>query len=193
MKYSLPPLSYNAEALEPIISKETIEVHYGKHEQAYINKLNDMIAGTDYEDMPLEDIIRSSSGALFNNASQAFNHIFYFNTFSPDARRFPEGKLARAIERHWQSFDNFKEIFEQNAVSLFGSGWVWLCSDESGHLGIRNLSNAGTPLTEGLKPLLVFDVWEHAYYIDYRNRRDSHVHRLWEIIDWGVVEERYNF
>lgn len=193
MKYSLPTLPYDVEALEPVISRETILTHYGKHEQAYLDKMNDMIAGTDYEDMTVEEIILSSDGALFNNASQAWNHIFYFSTFSPDARRFPVGQLAQAIERHWESFENFQTVFVQTAVSLFGSGWVWLCSDRNGGLGIRAESNAGNPLTEGLIPLLVFDVWEHAYYIDYRNRRDVHLHRLWEIIDWSVVEKRYSF
>ncbi|MBR5844019.1 MAG: superoxide dismutase [Bacteroidaceae bacterium] len=193
MKYSLPALSYNDAALEPTMSCETVEVHYRRHEQAYINKLNDMIAGTDYEDMSLEDVIRSSSGALFNNAAQVWNHIFYFNTLSPRAQRRPTGSLLAAIERHWETFENFCEIFVQNGVSLFGSGWVWLCSDDHGHLGIRALSNAGNPLVEGLTPLLAFDVWEHAYYIDYRNRRDSHLHRLWAIVDWSVVEKRYKF
>ena len=193
MKYTLPTLAYGVEALEPVISRETIEVHYGRHEQAYINKMNDMIAGTDYEDMTVEEIILSSDGSLFNNASQAWNHIFYFSTFSPEARRFPTGSLAHAIERHWETFENFQEIFEQTGVSLFGSGWVWLCSDRNGHLGIRAESNAGNPMTEGLIPLLAFDVWEHAYYIDYRNRRDAHLHRLWDIVDWAIVEERYKF
>ena len=191
MKYQLPQLPYEAWALEPVLSRETIAVHYGKHEQTYINNLNDMISGTDYEDMSLEDVIRSSSGALFNNASQAWNHMFYFNTFAPDGHRHPRGELADAIARHWETFDNFREIFEQKGVSLFGAGWVWLCCDSSGHLGIRSESNAGNPLTEGLVPLLTFEVWEHAYYIDYRNRRDAHLHRLWDIIDWRVVEERY--
>ena len=193
MKFSLPALPYNDAALEPVISRETVDVHYRSHEQAYINKLNDMIAGTKYEDMSLEDVIISSSGALFNNASQSWNHIFYFNTFSPHAKHRPTGNLMKAIERHWETFENFCEIFVQTGVSLFGSGWVWLCSDDKGHLGIRALSNAGNPLIEGLTPLLTFDVWEHAYYIDYRNRRDSHLQRLWQIVDWSVVESRYKF
>ena len=193
MKFSLPALPYNDAALEPVISCETVDVHYRRHEQAYINKLNDMIAGTKYEDMSLEDVIISSSGALFNNASQSWNHIFYFNTFSPHAKHRPTGNLMKAIERHWETFENFCEIFVQTGMSLFGSGWVWLCSDDKGHLGIRALSNAGNPLIEGLTPLLTFDVWEHAYYIDYRNRRDSHLQRLWQIVDWSVVESRYKF
>lgn len=193
MKYILPSLPYNDAALEPVISCETIEVHYRRHEQGYINKLNDMIAGTEYEDMPLEDIVKASSGSLFNNAAQVWNHIFYFNTLSPRAQHKPSGVLMKAIERHWETFENFCEIFVQAGVALFGSGWVWLCCDDHGHLGIRALGNAGNPLVEGLTPLLVFDVWEHAYYIDYRNRRDSHLHRLWEIVDWSVVEQRYKF
>lgn len=192
MKYSLQPLPYGDDSLEPIISRDTVRVHYGKHELGYINKLNDMIAGTEYEAMSLEDIIRSSSGALFNNAAQAWNHRFYFLTFTPHTRQHPVGALSAAIERHWETFENFCEVFMQSGMSLFGSGWVWLCSDDEGHLGIRALSNAGNPLTEGLIPLLTFDVWEHAYYIDYRNRRDAHLRNLWQLVDWGVVESRYN-
>ncbi|MBQ5776759.1 MAG: superoxide dismutase [Bacteroidaceae bacterium] len=193
MKYTLPVLPYEDDALEPIISRETIEVHYRRHEQNYLNKLNDMIAGTRYEDMLLTDIIRSSEASLFNNAAQAWNHIFYFKTFSPNAQHHPKGRLADAINRHWETFENFCDVFVQMGTSLFGSGWVWLCSDENGHLHIRAESNAGNPLVEGLTPLLAFDVWEHAYYIDYRNRRDDHLRRLWQIVDWRKVEERYNF
>ena len=193
MKYKLPTLPYDDAALEPVISCETIDIHYRRHEQTYINKLNDMIAGTEYEDMSLEDIICSSSGSLFNNASQAWNHIFYFHTFSPRAQHKPSQVLMQAIEHHWETFENFREIFVQSGLALFGSGWVWLCCDDHGHLGIRALSNAGNPLVEGLTPLLAFDVWEHAYYIDYRNRRDSHLQRLWEIVDWEIVEQRYKF
>lgn len=193
MKYTLPALPYPEHALEPVISRETIQIHYGKHAQTYLNNLNDMIAGTEYEDMSLEDTIRSSAGSLFNNAAQTWNHIFYFNTFSPDARVVPQGSLAQAIVRHWETFENFQEVFVQTGKSLFGSGWVWLCSDDTGHLGIRAESNAGNPLIEGLTPLLAFDVWEHAYYIDYRNRRDNHLQQLWSIVDWRVVESRYKF
>lgn len=193
MKYTLPALPYPEHALEPVISRETIQIHYGKHAQTYLNNLNDMIAGTEYEDMSLEDTIRSSAGSLFNNAAQTWNHIFYFNTFSPDARVAPQGSLAQAIVRHWETFENFQEVFVQTGKSLFGSGWVWLCSDDAGHLGIRAESNAGNPLIEGLTPLLTFDVWEHAYYIDYRNRRDNHLQQLWSIVDWRVVESRYKF
>ncbi|MBR6749903.1 MAG: superoxide dismutase [Bacteroidaceae bacterium] len=193
MKYTLPALPYPEHALEPVISRETIQIHYGKHAQTYLNNLNDMIAGTEYEDMSLEDTIRSSAGSLFNNAAQTWNHIFYFNTFSPDARIVPQGSLAHAIVRHWETFENFQEVFVQTGKSLFGSGWVWLCSDDAGHLGIRAESNAGNPLIEGLTPLLAFDVWEHAYYIDYRNRRDNHLQQLWSIVDWRVVESRYKF
>lgn len=191
MKYSLPQLPYTHHALEPAISRETIDIHYGKHTQAYMNNLNDMIAGTEYEDMSLEQIIFSSTASLFNNASQTWNHIFYFSTFSPHGLRHPQGVLAAAIARKWETFENFCEVFMQAGVSLFGSGWVWLCSDNEGNLTIRAMSNAGNPLTEGLVPLLTFDVWEHAYYVDYRNRRDIHLSQLWSIVDWAVVEQRY--
>lgn len=193
MKYSLPQLAYDEAALEPVISRETIQIHYGRHAQTYVDNLNEMIAGTDYENMSLEDVIRSSEGALFNNAAQVWNHIFYFNSFSPDARHEPADTLADAIMRHWETFDDFKEAFMQAGKSIFGSGWVWLCSDDGGHLAIRKESNAGNPLVEGLIPLLTFDVWEHAYYIDYRNRRDTHLLHLWNIVDWSIVENRYKF
>lgn len=191
MKYTLSQLPYTHQSLEPAISRETIEIHYGKHTLAYMNKLNEMIAGTEYEDMSLEEIVCSSSGALFNNAAQTWNHIFYFATFSSHGQHRPQGELAEAILRKWETFENFCEVFMQMGVSLFGSGWVWLCSDNEGNLTIRAMSNAGNPLTEGLVPLLTFDVWEHAYYVDYRNRRDIHLSQLWSIVDWAVVERRY--
>lgn len=192
MMLQLPPLPYGPSDLAPVISQETIEYHYGKHEQTYIDNVNKMIEGTPYAEMPLEQIIREAEGALFNNASQAWNHIFYFFSFSPDGRRAPQGKLAEAIEQQWGSLENFQKEFEQAGVTLFGSGWVWLSKDPQGKLIISKENNAGSPLTKGHTPLLTFDVWEHAYYIDYRNRRAEHLHRLWEIVDWSVVESRYN-
>lgn len=191
MTYNQPELPYAKDALAPVISEETIDFHYGKHEKAYIDNLNRLIKGTDYEDMELEDIIRNSEGALFNNASQAWNHIFYFFTFAPNAGGEPGGELRKAIDRDFGSFENFKKAFEEAGTGLFGSGWVWLSRDEDGKLFITQESNAGTPLKHGLTPLLTFDVWEHAYYLDYQNRRADQLRRLWDIIDWEVVESRY--
>lgn len=192
MIYQLPTLPYDSNGLAPVISRETIEYHYGKHEQAYIDNLNKLIEGSPYAEMPLEQIVKESEGALFNNASQAWNHIFYFFTFSPEGRRVPQGALAEAIEQRWGNLENFQKEFEQAGITLFGSGWVWLSKDLDGNLIISKENNAGSPLKKGHTPLLTFDVWEHAYYIDYRNRRAEHLHRLWEIVDWSVVESRYN-
>lgn len=191
MTYELPTLPYPADALAPIISKETVEFHYGKHEKAYIDNLNRLIKGTEYENMELEDIILHSEGALFNNASQAWNHIFYFFSFSPDGSHEPTGELRRAIDRDFGSFDKFKEAFVQAGTGLFGSGWVWLSKDEDGRLYITQGPNASNPMTGGLVPLLTFDVWEHAYYLDYQNRRADALNELWKIVDWNVVEDRY--
>ncbi len=191
MKYELIPLPYADDALAPVIGSETIAFHHGKHERAYVEKLNSLIEGTRYESMSLEDIITDSEGAIFNNAAQVWNHRFYFATFSPTARREPQGSLAEAILREWHSVDGFRKSFEDAGAALFGSGWVWLCSDNRGRLGIESCGNANTPLISGLSPLLTFDVWEHAYYIDYRNRRPDHLKALWSIVDWAVVESRY--
>lgn len=191
MIYELPTLPYEVNDLAPVISKETIEYHYGKHEKTYIDNLNKLIEGTPFAQKTIEEIIKEAEGPLFNNASQAWNHIFYFFTFSPEGRRAPQGELAEAIDRQWGNFENFQKEFEQAGVSLFGSGWVWLSKDREGKLIISKENNAGSPLTKGLIPLLTFDVWEHAYYIDYRNRRAEHLHKLWEIVDWSVVESRY--
>lgn len=189
--YVQPRLPYAPDALAPAISQETVDFHYGKHEKAYIDNLNKLIDGTEYEDMALEDIIRTASGPLFNNASQAWNHIFYFFTFSPDGGGEPDGELRKAIDRDFGSFDKFKEDFEKAGVGLFGSGWVWLSRDNDGKLFITQGPNASNPLTDGLTPLLTFDVWEHAYYLDYQNRRADALKRLWDIIDWAVVASRY--
>lgn len=189
--YTQPRLPYAPDALTPAISQETVDFHYGKHEKAYIDNLNKLIENTEYADMELEDIIRKSTGALFNNASQAWNHIFYFFSFSPEGGGEPTGALREAIDREFGSFEKFKEEFVQAGVTLFGSGWVWLSKDNDGKLFITQGPNAANPLTDGLTPLLTFDVWEHAYYLDYQNRRADALKRLWDIIDWDVVGSRY--
>ncbi len=191
MKYEQPELPYAEDALEPAISARTVHFHYGKHEKAYIDNLNRLIKGTEFEDSELEDVIAHAQGALFNNASQAWNHIFYFFTFSPEGRREPGGDLRKAIDRDFGSFEKFKEAFVDAGVGLFGSGWVWLSRDQDGKLFITQGSNAGNPITQGLTPLLTFDVWEHAYYLDYQNRRADALRELWNIVDWEVVESRY--
>ena len=191
MTYEQPQLPYDENALEPVISRKTVEFHYGKHEKAYIDNLNRLIKGTEFEDMELEEVIAHAKGPLFNNASQAWNHIFYFFSFSPEGRREPQGDLRKAIDRDFGSFEKFKEAFVDAGVGLFGSGWVWLSRDQQGKLLITQGPNAGNPITEGLTPLLTFDVWEHAYYLDYQNRRADALRQLWDIVDWEVVENRY--
>lgn len=191
MKYSQPQLPYAADALEPAISRRTVDFHYGKHEKAYIDNLNNLIEGTEFADLPLEEIIHDANGPLFNNASQAWNHIFYFFSFSPDGGGEPEGELREAIDRDFGSFENFKKEFVDAGVKLFGSGWVWLSRDNDGKLFITQEGNAGNPITKGLTPILTFDVWEHAYYLDYQNRRADALNALWDIIDWPIVEGRY--
>lgn len=191
MTYTQPELPYEENALAPAISAETIKFHYGKHEKAYIDNLNKLIQGSEYEDMELEEVIKHASGPLFNNASQAWNHIFYFFTFSPDGGGEPQGALREAIERDFGSFEDFKKAFVDAGVGLFGSGWVWLSRDNKGKLFITQGPNAGNPLTEGLVPLLTFDVWEHAYYLDYQNLRAKALDALWSIVDWKIVEGRY--
>lgn len=191
MKYTKPQLPYAEDALEPVISRRTIEFHYGKHEQAYIDNLNKLIEGSEFAELPLEDVIHDAKGPLFNNASQAWNHIFYFFSFSPDGGGEPEGDLRKAIDRDFGSFENFKKEFVDAGTKLFGSGWVWLSRDNSGRLFITQEGNAGNPITDGLTPILTFDVWEHAYYLDYQNRRADALNALWDIIDWPIVEARY--
>lgn len=192
VQYTLPDLPYAKDELQPAISERTVDYHYGKHEKAYIDNLNNLIAGTEYEDMSLEEIIEKAEGPLFNNASQAWNHIFYFFTFSPDGSREPSGELRKAIDLQFGSFDAFKKEFVDAGVKLFGSGWVWLACDSKGKLMIIQKGNAGNPLTDGLTPLLTFDVWEHAYYLDYQNRRAEALNKLWDIVDWDVVNSRYD-
>lgn len=191
MKFTKPRLPYMVSDLEPIISAATIEYHYGKHEQAYIDNLNKLIDGTKYADMSLEAIIRESDGALFNNASQAWNHIFYFFQFSNAGLKEPSGKLAERIDQDFGNFDTLKKKFEEAGASLFGSGWVWLSCDEEGKLYVTQGKNADNPMKDGLRPILVFDVWEHAYYLDYQNRRAEYLNRLWEIVDWDLIGIRY--
>ena len=187
MEHKLPPLPFAKDALEPVISAETLDYHYGKHHQAYVNNLNKLIVGTEFEDMPLEDIIRKSSGGIFNNAAQVFNHTFYWHCLAPEAGGAPAGKLAEAIDQAFGSIESFKEKFSATAATTFGSGWAWLVKNDEGKLEIISTSNAGTPLTEGKKPLLTCDVWEHAYYIDYRNARPSYIEKFWELVNWDFV------
>jgi superoxide dismutase, Fe-Mn family len=191
MTFNLPELPYKHDALAPFISAETIEFHYGKHHLAYVNNLNGLIPGTPFEKSDLTDIIKRAEGAIFNNAAQIWNHTFYFETFAANGKKIPSGRLSETISSTYGSFDAFKEHFTKAAVSLFGAGWTWLVRDHDGNLQIVQESNAGNPMRRGLKPLLTCDVWEHAYYIDYRNRRADYIKAFWEIIDWDVVSARF--
>lgn len=192
MNFTKPKLPYSPDALAPVISEETINFHWGKHEQNYIDTLNSLIEGTEYQDMSLEEIIVKSDGKIFNNASQAWNHIFYFLQFLPGGQTEPSGALLQQIESQFGSFDAFKEKFVEAGAGIFGSGWVWLSADDRGNLVITSAKNAENPLTSGLRPLLVFDVWEHAYYLDYQNRRKDYLSKLWDIVDWSIIEIRYS-
>lgn len=191
MKFELIQLPYAADALQPVISKETIEYHHGKHLQAYVNNLNNLIPGTKFENAPLEQIVAESDGGIFNNAGQILNHNLYFTQFSPNGGGEPTGKLAGAIKATWGSFEDFKKEFNAAGASLFGSGWVWLAKDKDGKLSITKEANGSNPVAKGLTPILGFDVWEHAYYLDYQNRRPDHLTALWEIVDWDAVGNRY--
>ena len=191
MKFELVRLPYATNALEPVISQQTIEYHHGRHLQTYVNNLNNLIQGTQFENADLETIVKQSDGAIFNNAGQILNHNLYFMQFSPTGGGKPSGRLLQAIEAVWGSFENFQKEFETAGAGLFGSGWVWLAADNDGKLSIVKEINAGNPLTKGLKPLLTFDVWEHAYYIDFQNRRADHLNNLWKIVDWKIVESRF--
>lgn len=191
MKFELPALPYETGALEPVIGKQTVELHHGKHFQAYITNLNNLVPGTPFENMELVEIVKNSDGPVFNNAGQALNHEIYFSSFSPKGGGEPGGKLGDAIKAQFGDFENFKKEFNAAAVSVFGSGWAWLASDAEGKLHITKEANGSNPVVKGLKPLLGFDVWEHAYYLDYQNRRPDHVNALWNIIDWNVVGARY--
>lgn len=190
-KFEMPALPYAAGDLAPALSAETIEFHYGKHLQTYLNNLNAALPGSAFEGKSIEDIVKSAEGGVFNNAGQFLNHYMYFMQFrSPSASNTPFGKIAEAIVRDFGSFEKFQEEFQAKGAFLFGSGWVWLSADASGKLVITQEGNAQNPLARGLKPLLTFDVWEHAYYIDYRNRRPDYLKALWSIIDWDVVNNR---
>ncbi|WP_131778291.1 superoxide dismutase [Fe] [Legionella bozemanae] len=187
MTFTLPELPYAKNALEPHISSETLEYHYGKHHQTYVNNLNKLIPGTEFESMKLEEIIKKSKGGMFNNAAQVWNHTFYWHCLSPNGGGEPKGKLADAINKHFGSFSEFKEQFTQTAISTFGSGWAWLVQDNTGALKIISTSNAGTPMTEDLNALLTCDVWEHAYYIDYRNARPDYISAFWKLVNWDFA------
>lgn len=192
MNHVLPKLPYANDALAPVISKETIDFHYGKHYQTYVDNLNKLVKGTEYENMRAEDIVANApDGGIFNNAGQVVNHGMYFFQFTPKPeRKEPHGELAKLINEAYVSFENFKEVFTNAAITLFGSGWAWLSLNEKNELVITKEHNGHNPLRYGYKPLLCFDVWEHAYYLDFQNRRADHLKGLWNIIDWKVVEER---
>ncbi len=187
MAISLPGLPYSQNELEPHISAETLSFHYGKHHDTYVGNLNKLIADTEFADKSLEKIIMASSGGIFNNAAQVWNHSFYWNCLSPDGGGEPNGALADAINSTFGSFSEFKEKFSQTAITTFGSGWPWLVKNTDGSLAIVSTSNAGTPLTEGQTPLLTCDVWEHAYYIDYRNVRPDYLEAFWKLVNWEFV------
>lgn len=196
--FTLIDLPYAQDALEGVISAQTLSFHYGKHLQAYVDNLNKLLPGTPFEGLPLEELVRKApAGALFNNAGQVLNHNLYFTQFKAVASSSadvpaPSGPLASQIERQWGSLDEFKAAFEAAGVSLFGSGWVWLSADESGQLQITQEAGASNPLLRGFRPLLTFDVWEHAYYLDWQNRRAAHLAALWRIVDWKVIEARFS-
>lgn len=191
MEHKLPELPYAIDALAPTISKETMEYHYGKHHQAYVTNLNNLIKGTEFENASLEDIIKKSSGGVFNNAAQVWNHTFFWNTLTPKSSGAPTGDLAKAIDAKWGSFDAFKEAFTKSAVGNFGSGWTWLVKKSDGSLDIVNTSNAATPLTTTDKPIITIDVWEHAYYIDYRNARPKFAEAFWTLVNWDFAAKNF--
>lgn len=189
----LPPLPYAENELEPYISAQTVMLHYGKHLKGYIDNVNRLIKEiSNLEGKDLETIVKQSEGSLYNNAAQAWNHIFYFDAFSPHAQHLPSGNLEKQINKQWGNFENFKTAFTNTANNLFGSGWVWLIKNKNGTLDIIGESNAGNVLKGNEKPLLGVDIWEHAYYLDYQNRRAEHIDGLWNIIDWSIVDRRYN-
>ncbi len=191
MAFTLPDLPYAKNALEPHISAETIEFHYGKHHQAYVNNLNNLVPGTEFENASLEEIIKKAEGGIFNNGAQVWNHTFYWNCLSPKGGGAPEGKLLEAINATFGSFEAFKDAFSKAAATLFGSGWAWLVTNAEGKLEIVQESNAGNPLRKGFTPLLTCDVWEHAYYLDQQNKRPSYIEKFWELVDWKAVEGRF--
>ncbi|MCD4835207.1 MAG: superoxide dismutase [Bacteroidales bacterium] len=191
MVFELPKLPYAYDALEPVISKQTLEFHHDKHHAAYVNNLNKLIAGTEFENADLLTIISKADGGIFNNAAQVWNHTFYFDQFGKGKADKPAAQLLNAINTSFGSFDEFKEKFTNAAKTLFGSGWAWLVKKQNGSLDIIQTSNAANPLTDGLIPILTCDVWEHAYYLDYQNKRPDYVGNFWSIIDWDIISDRY--
>ncbi len=191
MAFELPDLPYAKTALAPHISEETLEFHYGKHHQTYVTNLNNLVPGTEFEGLSLEEIITKSSGGIFNNAAQIWNHTFYWNSLSPNGGGQPSGNLASAITASFGSFEAFKAEFTKCAVTTFGSGWAWLVKDKEGNLSLVSTSNAASPLTEGLTPLLTCDVWEHAYYIDYRNARPKYLDAFWSLVNWDFAATNF--
>lgn len=191
MTHELPNLPYAQDALQPYISPETLEYHYGKHHQAYVTNLNNLIKGTEFETMSLEDIILKSTGGVFNNAAQVWNHTFYWNCLSPNGGGAPTGTLADAINAKWGSFEAFKDVFSKAAIGTFGSGWGWLVKNAAGELEIISTSNAATPMTNGQTALMTCDVWEHAYYVDYRNARPKYVEAFWNLVNWNFISANY--
>ena len=190
-KFEKVALPYATDALEPVMSKRTIEFHYGKHHQAYVDNLNRLAAGTKFENADLITVVKESDGAIFNNAGQVYNHDLFFTSFKKGGGGEPTGALAKAIKKQFGSFEQFKEQFNAAGVALFGSGWVWLAKDANGKLSIEKEGGAGNPITKGLTPILGFDVWEHAYYLDFQNRRGDHLKELWSIIDWEAIGKRF--
>jgi superoxide dismutase, Fe-Mn family len=191
MEHTLPALPYAMDALVPHISKETLEFHYGKHHQTYATNLNNLIKGTEFENASLEDIIKKSSGGVFNNSAQIWNHTFYWNSLAPNAGGEPTGALAAAINAKWGTFAAFKEAFNKMAAGNFGSSWTWLVKKADGSLDIVNTSNAATPLTTTDKPLITCDLWEHAYYIDYRNSRPNYLNGYWSLVNWAFAAKNF--
>jgi len=191
MSFELPKLPYALDALEPFMSQKTLEYHYGKHHQAYVNNLNGLIPGTDFEKANLEEIVLQSKGPIFNNGAQVWNHTFFFFQFNKSGSKMPSGKLKEAIDKDFGSFEAFKEQFSKAAATLFGSGWAWLVKTNEGKLEIVQTSNAGNPMTDGKKPLLTCDVWEHAYYLDKQNLRPKYIEDFWQLVDWNLIEGRF--
>ncbi|MDR0427833.1 MAG: superoxide dismutase [Dysgonamonadaceae bacterium] len=191
MKFETPALPYNNKALEPIISEKTIEFHWGKHVNAYLTNLNKLIPETPFENASLDEIVKKSEGGIFNNGAQVWNHLFYFNSFSEKRGTTPSKELTDAIREAFGDLDSFKKEFESQAVGVFGSGWMWLVKDKQGKLSLIKASNAENPIRKDFMPIFVADVWEHAYYLDYQNRRPDHLSALWNIVDWGIISERY--
>jgi len=193
--FTLIQLPYAQDALQPVISRETLSFHHGKHLQTYVDNLNRLVAGTEFERMPLEEIVCKSQGAVFNNAGQILNHNLYFTQFAgvhdSGMQQGPQGALLAAVNAAFGSFEAFRQEFEQKGTALFGSGWVWLAADSDGRLVITQEPNAQNPVTKGLRPLLTMDVWEHAYYLDYQNRRAAHLQALWQIVNWQEIARRY--